>query len=1378
MESTLSTTQDGKGYLWVGTDGGGLMRFDGKKFSEVGPKGKNFQYHVSSMFPTTDDAIYFTTLYDGVFKYADDKYTFVYKPTRKDGSCQLVTMVDDLLAVVAEYSISIVSEQGVPIRKLHLNSRLRVFQLLKIPQGILLFTNMGNFLIRNGKIGKLDDLYRGVARKSFRPRFGTFRKNKLILYDEKVGTQLEMLLNNDGSVFSGKLGPTNFDTDFIPGEHIVNVSERQTTAYLLTDKGKIYRLANNRLQRIVNNSTIELSDITNMFTDRNSDLWMNTSYGIYKISLEPFTKVELHPMFQDRTVFVIHRTKSGLMILGNTAGEVRIGEMYTEPTLYNYRCYQVSESSFGTFLATDQGILELKGNRPVPTNFPLQKGQRILMMHWDGRNFWYSLDGEGLVRYTPSTKQVKRFSKMFFEFPDHFYTAQNNFDNSIVYFGSNNGIFAYSIATEKLRPLKYFARLGSFSANSTTDRYGTCWFSLDKGLAGITSRGDYVIVDDEKRLPSTLFYTLSADNYGNLLAGTNVGVNVIEVDRNGYVLRSRNYSVKEGFGGYETNARSQFQFGNYCYVGTVEGVYLINTEVLRQYPAPPTPIIVFGRENELGEPINGDEKAYYTFKCLLPKSNAVKYSYRIKGVDDKWSDFSFQDEINISWLSNGKYRLEVRASYDGVAISNTATYIIKVETPLWQTKWFIVIIVIVLGIFNIAFLEWSKSFLSNNVFNTKDVTVDVKIIPRMILFGLAVNGIMLVIVDRVEDTVFDTQWLNIVVTSLMLILYLLSRYYVKYIGNAPVITGFFYVAYALILAEDYWLIYTTNIHPYPVFSITMVTGLIPFIVSRIRWVIVICLLQLFISATLLIWLEDTIYNEILFIAAITISGGLTIMVTYLRNDSLEKLIFVSGVINKGNVMALSFNQKGTITYCSENISDFFAIDFTSVVGKASSILNPFVVSSEMRNINLRDEFEDGRIFLIPMYNKKGEVMWIEWSCKYFNESVRVIMGQDVTDKLTLSTNYQSLVENAQDMIFNTDVDGNFIFANERCVQLFGYRNDVIIGKNALSMIAPEHRERVREFYADQFKNRIHHTYLEFPIRSRDGRTFWVGQNVSMVYEPGSRKRISGFIALARDITEKRANELLIEQQNKDITASINYAKRIQINLLPDQQVFHRHFEQSFVLFRPKDIVSGDFYWTQEVDGKLIVVVADCTGHGVPGAFMTILGINLLNQIVRERKQYEPDVILNQLNMELRTILPNKQGTIFDGMDLLVTVFDNDKLSFASSGVQFVHWSPAGFAVYKSTRKMAGDDEAFEKETIAFGPDDAFYFLTDGYQKQFGSIRNKKFSFKRVEELLEKVHIESMALQKKYFENAWSNWSDGHEQTDDITVIGVRGFKRN
>jgi serine phosphatase RsbU (regulator of sigma subunit) len=180
---------------------------------------------------------------------------------------------------------------------------------------------------------------------------------------------------------------------------------------------------------------------------------------------------------------------------------------------------------------------------------------------------------------------------------------------------------------------------------------------------------------------------------------------------------------------------------------------------------------------------------------------------------------------------------------------------------------------------------------------------------------------------------------------------------------------------------------------------------------------------------------------------------------------------------------------------------------------------------------------------------------------------------------------------------------------------------------------------------------------------------------------------------------------------------------------------------------------------------------------VPGAFMTIVGINLLNQIVRERKVLEPQEILAQLNAELAKTLPkNESGSYTDGIDMLIAVLEKDQLIYATSGVGLIHVSNGNLFYSRSTKLPEENGETYTQQQLTIAPQDQFYFLTNGYQKQLGSIHNKKFSYQRIQELLEKIHPESMALQKKYFENAWVNWSEGHEQTDDITIIGLKGYR--
>ena len=255
---------------------------------------------------------------------------------------------------------------------------------------------------------------------------------------------------------------------------------------------------------------------------------------------------------------------------------------------------------------------------------------------------------------------------------------------------------------------------------------------------------------------------------------------------------------------------------------------------------------------------------------------------------------------------------------------------------------------------------------------------------------------------------------------------------------------------------------------------------------------------------------------------------------------------------------------------------------------------------------------------------------------------------------------------------------------------------------------------------------------------------------------------------------------LIEEKNKDITDSINYAKRIQEAILPEQNLLSKIFNDSFVLFKPKDIVSGDFYWFAEHKGKKIVAVADCTGHGVPGALMSMIGSNILNKLVIENGITQPDLILNMLNDEVRTALKQKESNseTRDGMDILLISIDGNTLEYA--GAQRPLW----LVDNNSLQEIKADKFAiggiqqeqkriFTKHVLTLQKDNALYLSSDGFADQFGGESGKKLMTKNFKELLLSVQNKSMTEQKDFLESTIENWKGSREQIDDILVIGIK-----
>ncbi|WP_291722104.1 two-component regulator propeller domain-containing protein [Bernardetia sp.] len=265
----------------------------------------------------------------------------------------------------------------------------------------------------------------------------------------------------------------------------------------------------------------------------------------------------------------------------------------------------------------------------------------------------------------------------------------------------------------------------------------------------------------------------------------------------------------------------------------------------------------------------------------------------------------------------------------------------------------------------------------------------------------------------------------------------------------------------------------------------------------------------------------------------------------------------------------------------------------------------------------------------------------------------------------------------------------------------------------------------------------------------------------------------------REIDE---NRIALEAKNKDITDSINYAKRIQHALLPPLSILKDKFE-AFVLFLPRDIVSGDFYWFTEKDGKTIVAAIDCTGHGVPGAFMSIIAETHLDRIVNVMGITSPAMILNELDKSVRNTLRQNETQSRDGMDMSICVIDdeNKKVTFGGAKNPLIYIADGKVEQQKgSIRGIGGYSRKYLKKTPTFTEHiievtqpTTFYIFSDGYQDQFGGKHNEKFMKKRFRKVLQDIHREGMQAQKELLERGFMRWKGKHQQIDDVLVIGFK-----
>jgi serine phosphatase RsbU (regulator of sigma subunit) len=264
--------------------------------------------------------------------------------------------------------------------------------------------------------------------------------------------------------------------------------------------------------------------------------------------------------------------------------------------------------------------------------------------------------------------------------------------------------------------------------------------------------------------------------------------------------------------------------------------------------------------------------------------------------------------------------------------------------------------------------------------------------------------------------------------------------------------------------------------------------------------------------------------------------------------------------------------------------------------------------------------------------------------------------------------------------------------------------------------------------------------------------------------------------------EVQAKSIELEEKNKNITSSINYAKKIQDATLPDKEKLKEYFPESFILYQPRDIVSGDFYWFKKVGNKLLVAVADCTGHGVPGAFMSMIGSTMLNDIATNGNLISPADVLHQLDSDLREVLrqTSHADSPQDGMDVVFCEIDLDtnyvRMSLAMSQAYIA--SNKNIIQVKGDRNpiggnFIGKEKSFTIYERQMQAGEILYLASDGYQDQFGGPDGKKLKRGGFISILEQSVIYNTNLQAEIIENRFHDWKGLHDQIDDVLVVGIK-----
>ncbi|MEW6469816.1 MAG: SpoIIE family protein phosphatase [Bacteroidota bacterium] len=400
------------------------------------------------------------------------------------------------------------------------------------------------------------------------------------------------------------------------------------------------------------------------------------------------------------------------------------------------------------------------------------------------------------------------------------------------------------------------------------------------------------------------------------------------------------------------------------------------------------------------------------------------------------------------------------------------------------------------------------------------------------------------------------------------------------------------------------------------------------------------------------------------------------------------------------------------------------------------------------------------------------------------------------------SNYESIIEQANDALFVIDIaNGNILQCNPAAADLLGYTKAQLEEKTLFDIQPREMLEASSSIVADVWEKKgmifknipfITATGEHLPVECSAKVAPFAGRPAIVIYARDIRERLR----LEGEILKQKA---IIEEKNKDITDSIEYAKRLQRSVFLEKELLKKLAPDSFIFFKPRDIVSGDFYWfthftlTGDITNSdrsrtaagtdlLVVAAADCTGHGVPGAFMSIIGNTLLNQTINNPDITSPAQALDHVNEELKKMLSQKkdEAPIRDGMDISLCVIDfqNKRLNYAgANNPLFIVRGKAVIELKADKQPITASSEIearpFTDQTFDLQAGDSIYLFTDGYADQFGGPKGKKFMYKRFEETLINMQDNTMEEQKGILYYTFENWRGNLAQVDDVLVIGIR-----
>ncbi len=483
-----------------------------------------------------------------------------------------------------------------------------------------------------------------------------------------------------------------------------------------------------------------------------------------------------------------------------------------------------------------------------------------------------------------------------------------------------------------------------------------------------------------------------------------------------------------------------------------------------------------------------------------------------------------------------------------------------------------------------------------------------------------------------------------------------------------------------------------------------------------------------------------------------------------------------------------YDTEGIVQYVSPSVHNILGYEPEEMLGtnrfeRGESVLKD-AFNELIKNPDIEKTFE-------YRYEKKNHgLVWLETTGRNLidNQAINGIIfnTRDITvrkiaeEAQRMSGEMQALSENSPDMIIRLNTEGKFFYANPIVEKITGISRAKLKQKRITEVNFQQEFVAFLSKGIEEIKESKRKYQVEESLPTIDGNRI---MQVNVIPEFNKNHDVETILFVAHDITERKEIELEIEKKNKAITESINYAQRIQSAIIPDIKIIKEYIPNSFIFYKPRDVVSGDFPWFFVSGDDIYIAAVDCTGHGVPGALLSFIGYFLLNSIVDHDKSINAGEVLDLLHSGVRRTLRQEEddASARDGMDIALVKlnYKRKEIQFAGAHRPLYYLSSGNLEQFKGNSKAIGgipprrkEEENFKNFTLNYKPGDRIFFFSDGLPDQIGGVSGRKYQARRIRETVVKYKDHPIEDVGKFFIEDFKEWKGDNKQIDDVLLMGI------